>query len=674
MKKTLWIALIAVLATTACGNAPSSSSTYHHWIGEEGEVMILTQLGNVFRGEFIDPGFQEFCSVPIVGTMDSEGHIKGVAAVQVNGGLYAKLEGTISGNTLQANWMPTPNTIDQIEPRQMTMHATPIPAKIKEVMDRFPNSFYNWLFDDNALCTANGIGLSRVTPFFVGDHTVIPGKYGYQIGEWEVMYLSLERGFTANEVKFHLQYELDNGISAVSANIQDVVRFEGNAFRYKKGGYEFEMAMYNGFVMVTTLSGELEGGGTADGVYPLLQNDLNFYMDEAYVRNPMGTATESTITKDILSLSEMQFPNAAVMIVETPTSSEPYFTVKAGSNMDDHFVTSFWFHVYTEPAYEIRIYDVALDSEMTLAEWRSNLPFAEEQSRPLPAEVLNIFKKVLTNQTTHYDAVERQNIFLKQYFSDRAALGEDMTFTLVDLDGDGTPEGVIEHYPGIIRVLRYENGTIYGFSFDSRSMTGMKKDGSFDWSNSAFNGGTGRQFFNGTDTYSMKMGESLLDIDNNEESYYIYYSKVTEPQYYAFAATQNQKEEAVWTPLTDENVNKLKVWDPVTYLYSSIPDAMFPIPKRNGVIIPYDRFSPPEEGEITIQYVYDDASLKESYTQQLRNAGFVAGQTMQPETTLWRYDRSDDGASLMVELTQVGTKLVVVMYVNYFMYDPVAVG
>ena len=82
--------------------------------------------------------------------------------------------------------------------------------------------------------------------------------------------------------------------------------------------------------------------------------------------------TEETITKDILSLPEMQFPFAAVMIVDDPTADQPYFTVKGGSNMDDHFATSFWFHVYTVPEYEIRIYDVALDSEMTLAEWRNS--------------------------------------------------------------------------------------------------------------------------------------------------------------------------------------------------------------------------------------------------------------------------------------------------------------
>jgi len=88
--------------------------------------------------------------------------------------------------------------------------------------------------------------------------------------------------------------------------------------------------------------------------------------------------TEETITKDILSLPEMQFPNAAVMIVDEPTADQPYFTVKGGSDMDDHFATSFWFHVYTAPEYEIRLYDVVSDSEMTLEERRNGNPAYDE--------------------------------------------------------------------------------------------------------------------------------------------------------------------------------------------------------------------------------------------------------------------------------------------------------
>ena len=80
---------------------------------------------------------------------------------------------------------------------------------------------------------------------------------------------------------------------------------------------------------------------------------------------------ESRITKDILSLPEMKFENAAIMIVGEPSDEEPYYTVKGGSDMETHFATSYWFHVYVKPKYEIKVYDVAMDEEMSLEEWRN---------------------------------------------------------------------------------------------------------------------------------------------------------------------------------------------------------------------------------------------------------------------------------------------------------------
>jgi hypothetical protein len=84
-----------------------------------------------------------------------------------------------------------------------------------------------------------------------------------------------------------------------------------------------------------------------------------------------GNKTEEQISNDILSLPEMQFPNAAIIIVSEPSDEEPYYTVQGGSNMETHFAASFWFHVYTKPQYEIKVYDVVTDEELTLDKWRN---------------------------------------------------------------------------------------------------------------------------------------------------------------------------------------------------------------------------------------------------------------------------------------------------------------
>ena len=66
-------------------------------------------------------------------------------------------------------------------------------------------------------------------------------------------------------------------------------------------------------------------------------------------------------------------------------------------------------------------------------------------------------------------------------------------------------------------------------------------------------------------------------------------------------------------------------------------------------------------------YTYEDAGFKESYKRQLREAGFVE-QEGAPGwmESLWRYDRSQDGATLMVELLQEDNPLSIRMYINYF--------
>ena len=290
----------------------------------------------------------------------------------------------------------------------------------------------------------------------------------------------------------------------------------------------------------------------------------------------------------------------------------------------------------------------------------------DKQNMQKPSDILKVFKKVLNNEITHLDAEKQRNIFLKDYYEDNGVTATEMRFTLVDLDGDGIPEVVLEHNPGAIRVLRYENGTVYGFSFDFRGMNGIKKDGSFDWSNSAFNSGIGRQSFSETNTNTVHLAEISSEADDNT-IYYIYYNIVTESQFIAFQTAQNKKEDVEWTEFTMENINSLKEWNELKYFYSGIPDRMFPIPMQRGVIIPYDWFSSPEEGWVISQFVYYNDSFKESYKKQLIDAGFVElKEAPQGIESLWRYDRSADGATLMVELIHVENQLVIKMYINYF--------
>ncbi|MCL2041056.1 MAG: hypothetical protein FWG84_03330 [Bacteroidales bacterium] len=293
-------------------------------------------------------------------------------------------------------------------------------------------------------------------------------------------------------------------------------------------------------------------------------------------------------------------------------------------------------------------------------------PQQESAGKPTPADILTIYKKVLNSETAHFDAAKERNILLKEYFREYNA--NDVRFTIVDMDGDGIPEVAMEHDPGIVRVLRYENGTVYGYSFDFRAMSGIKKDGSFEWSNGAFNSGVGRQKFDGTYTDNFNIAEEAAEPGADNSVCYIYYNKVFENQHRDFMTAYWQKEEADWKPFTTQNVNSLKAWDALQYFYVNIPDKIFPIPMRQGAVIPYDSFFLPEEGYAITGYVYDEGDgFKESYKLQLSKAGFVQVEDA-PDwiESLWRYDRRSDGAKFFVELLYGEDTFMIQMYVNYF--------
>ena len=101
-------------------------------------------------------------------------------------------------------------------------------------------------------------------------------------------------------------------------------------------------------------------------------------------------------------------------------------------------------------------------------------------------------------------------------------------------------------------------------------------------------------------------------------------------------------------------------------LYANIPDNMFPVPMRDGVVIPYDSFSPPyHESDIAICYGFTDVGVMELYKEQLRTAGFVDYGTVHSVESLWQFERSDTGATLIVEMNSEEELFSMNMYVNY---------
>jgi|GEM_PF-4078174 len=88
-------------------------------------------------------------------------------------------------------------------------------------------------------------------------------------------------------------------------------------------------------------------------------------------------------------------------------------------------------------------------------------------------------------------------------------------------------------------------------------------------------------------------------------------------------------------------------------LYSNSPDTMLPLPMRNGALVPYDRFTPPEY-ICGISYSFLDISIMKTYQAQLREAGFTDHGTVMAIESYWTYERESDGKILCVELRTGG--------------------
>jgi len=103
-------------------------------------------------------------------------------------------------------------------------------------------------------------------------------------------------------------------------------------------------------------------------------------------------------------------------------------------------------------------------------------------------------------------------------------------FALIDMDEDGVPELLLNFQTRIdsaVYVLHYHGGVLYGNAFGYRAMKSLKKDGTFDWSSSAFDSGTGRLKFRG----------AQAEVIN---------------------AQSKTNDEAVWNKLTINNANDLE--------------------------------------------------------------------------------------------------------------------
>ena len=127
-------------------------------------------------------------------------------------------------------------------------------------------------------------------------------------------------------------------------------------------------------------------------------------------------------------------------------------------------------------------------------------------------------------------------------------------FAIVDMNGDGQPEVVLEigaYYDKII--LFYEEEIVYGFEYMKRSMMLLKTDGTFCLAG-------------GVDNYYGRLHFSKGEIELEFTGYYqfspenprffIGVDRVSEIEYKKFDDSQMQKEDIEWHPYINETITE----------------------------------------------------------------------------------------------------------------------
>lgn len=88
-------------------------------------------------------------------------------------------------------------------------------------------------------------------------------------------------------------------------------------------------------------------------------------------KKELESASAGNIKQIILDLYAIQeLKGMEIEPISEPSSSEKYYTIKVGKKNQKGIIPSpIWFHVYVDPIYEIKVYDVVMDEETTLSNW-----------------------------------------------------------------------------------------------------------------------------------------------------------------------------------------------------------------------------------------------------------------------------------------------------------------
>ena len=179
-----------------------------------------------------------------------------------------------------------------------------------------------------------------------------------------------------------------------------------------------------------------------------------------------------------------------------------------------------------------------------------------------PESAMETYKAVLQNKKAFYSTDDKKYYLLDEfdYWNELDNLPlKAVRFAVVDMDGDGMPEIVLEltsGFDGAFEVLHYEEGTVFGFNHSYRGLLGLTSNGIYEGSNGAGVSGFFRSSFK-KDTYSEEALGYTEYADDGRTTYHIGKEIVSEERYDEFLEgmwTHARENEAVWHEYTDAGV------------------------------------------------------------------------------------------------------------------------
>ena len=183
------------------------------------------------------------------------------------------------------------------------------------------------------------------------------------------------------------------------------------------------------------------------------------------------------------------------------------------------------------------------------------------------ASPLSAYRAVLENNAEFYSTDTRKSILLKDFLANNGVYETPLdlySFSVLDMNGDGSPEVVLELAvngdPQFFEVLHTIGDKVYGYLIVFRGLESLKADGKYMYSGGYADYGWAEMTLTADGQTMSRLGfcESHLDSDMSTViEYYIDGAMVGKDEFEAYMEEQTAKTDAVWNDCTAENYDAM---------------------------------------------------------------------------------------------------------------------